>query len=144
MTHPPEEELALYATGDTGPVKRFRLWLHLRSCPACSQIAGEFRELTVALSRSEPEPEVAEWNTLAAEMRANIRLGLEAGACVRADAPVAHWWSPRLVVAMASLIILAGAGFVLRPRQPALLPTIIAAQQSIRVDTEGVTITNVF
>ena len=145
MTHPEEQDLALYATGDAGFVQKLYLTRHVHSCSECSRIVEEYRGLTAALS--EPDLDIANWDALAAEMKANVRLGLEAGACVRTDAaPTASWVNPRLAVAMASLVILAGAGLILREHKPAPTPksSVFAARQSVKVDTEGVTITNVY
>jgi len=142
MTHPTEEHLALFASGDAGFLRGALVARHLRGCPSCSAAVEEYRELTAALANDVLV--VPDWNQLAAEMRANIRVGLEAGACV-GDAVDTGWWNPRLAVAMASLLILAGAGFMMRthPQPQAALSMATATQHSVSVDTEGVTITNV-
>ena len=142
MTHPTEENLALYASGDAGFLRGAWLGRHIRGCPSCTSTVEEYRELTAALANDVLV--VPDWNQLAAEMRANIRLGLEAGACVGGESD-ARWWKPRLVVAMASLLILAGAGLMMRPQpQPEAATSFAGAtQHSVSVDTEGVTITNV-
>ena len=142
MTHPTEHELALFAGNDGPALRGFLLARHLRRCETCAQTVAEFREITRVLTDSAPV--VADWDRLAIEMQANIRLGLEAGACVRQTSPVpAPGWNPRLALAMASLAILAVAGIALR--RPAPRPdTSLVAQQSVKVDSEGVTITSVF
>jgi hypothetical protein len=140
--HPTEDQLALFASGDAGFVRGLLLARHVRNCASCNGTVEEYRGLTAALA-ADVFP-VDAWNQLAAEMHANIRLGLEAGACVRGEEAAASWWNPRLGVAMATLVILAGAGFVLRPSaQPSAQPVTVAAQHHVAVDTEGVTITNV-
>ena len=53
------------------------------------------------------------WDRLATEMRANIHLGLEAGACVSSTG-VEKGWNPRLTLAFASLLVIIGASFLLR------------------------------
>jgi hypothetical protein len=149
MTHPKEQDLALFATGDTGFVQKFQLTRHVRDCTDCSQAVEEYRTLTSALS--EPDLDIANWDSLAAEMKANIRLGLEAGACVqprsfaRATGALA-FLNPRLAVAAASVMVLLAAGLLLKQSQPVPKPssTVIASQESVKVDTEGVTITHVY
>ncbi len=145
MSHPPEQDLALYATKDLTFFSRLSVSRHVRTCQACAEALHDYREITADLALSEPE--IPDWDNLAGEMRANIRLGLEAGACVPsvAPAPAVSWFNPRLALAMASLMFLLGAGIILRPDQPKPVPTVVASQQqSVKVDTEGVTITNVF
>lgn len=153
MTHPKEQDLALFATRDLSFVQNFRLNRHVSSCAACSQTIAEYRELTSALS--EPDLDIANWDALAAEMKANVRLGLEAGACVDSTKtrfarinplPAPIRLNARLGVAAASLMVLISAGLLMRQPKPAPAParTTIASQQSVKVDTEGVTITNVY
>jgi hypothetical protein len=116
-THPKEQELALLASGDCGGVSRFFLERHVRRCSDCADKIKQFEGLRAELADL-ALPDV-DWNSLAAEMRANIRLGLEAGECVRVREP-RHQWNPRLVVAFASLSFLVCAGLVMR--SPATLP----------------------
>lgn len=151
MTHPKEQDLALFATRDLGFVQNFLLNRHVRNCADCTQSVAEYQDLTAALS--EPDLDIANWDSLAAEMKANVRLGLEAGACIDktrtrfARRPqTRHRFNPRLAVAAASLMVLATAGILLRQPKPAppAPRTVIASEQSIKVDTEGVTITNVY
>lgn len=110
MIHPGEQELALLAGGETGPVRRFVLGRHLRNCEDCQERVAEFRELRERLGAVEA-PDV-NWDFLAAEMRANIRVGLEAGACVRTVSPSGNW-VPRFTVAIASMLLVIGASFFL-------------------------------
>jgi hypothetical protein len=111
MNHPGDNDLALLAGGEAGRVQRFLLDRHVRACPECREKIAEYRELRAGLAALEL-PDL-NWNFLAADMRANIRLGLEAGACVRGT-QVLRGWHPRITVAFASLVLLAGAGFFLR------------------------------
>jgi hypothetical protein len=108
MKHPCENDLALLAGGETGSIRRFFLERHLRNCENCQDSLAEFSDLRGQLTAADP-PDV-DWNFLAAEMRANIRLGLEAGACVR-GAQESTRWIPRLAVGFASLLVLVGASF---------------------------------
>jgi hypothetical protein len=115
MNHPRENNLALLAGGETGRIQRFVLDRHVRTCGACQDKIAEYRELRSELAELEL-PDV-NWNFLAADMRANIRLGLEAGACV-GSTQVLRRWNPRLGVAFAGLALLVVSGFFLRDMRP--------------------------
>jgi len=81
MHHPSETDLALYAGNDLSRLARLRVDWHLRTCGKCQQEVTEFSSLRAETVRNAPEPDV-NWSRLAAEMKANIRLGLEAGECI--------------------------------------------------------------
>jgi hypothetical protein len=115
MNHPPETDLALLAGGEAGRIRRFLLDRHVRTCAACQGTIAEYRDLRSELA--EPGLPDLNWNFLAAEMRANIRLGLEAGACVRTTR-VLGGWNPKLGFALAGLALLIGSGYFLRDIQP--------------------------
>jgi len=78
--HLPIHQLALYSGGELSWWSRWAAGRHIRSCEACS---GELRAFSEARQdlrqRAEGLPEGLNWNRLAAEMKANIHLGLEAG-----------------------------------------------------------------
>jgi hypothetical protein len=119
MNHPRENDLALLAGGEAGRIRRFLLDRHVRTCADCRDTIAEYQELRTGLAKVEL-PDL-NWNFLASDMRANIRLGLEAGACVRTPR-VFMRWNPRLGIAFASLAVLAVSGFFardLRFRPPA-------------------------
>lgn len=119
--HPAESDLALFAGRESALLQSFLLNRHLGSCTECQAKVAEYRDLRDDLSVSEI-PGV-NWNLLAAEMRGNIRVGLEAGACVRTT-PVSTAWSavrswanalgPRAAVGFATLAVLAVSGFYVR------------------------------
>jgi len=111
MNHPRDNDLALLAGGEAGPIRRFLLDRHVRTCADCRQTIAEYREFRAGLADQEL-PDL-NWNFLAADMRANIRLGLEAGACVRTT-HVFGGWNRRLGIAFAGLALLVGSGFFLR------------------------------
>jgi hypothetical protein len=123
MKHPSQETLALHAGGDLGLFARWRTARHLSKCDACREEASRYeavREITGDLVEI---PEVP-WNRLAAEMKANIRLGLAAGECVRASEPLLHatpiFTRTRAAVAMASIVALAVTGLMLEKPAPVL------------------------
>lgn len=115
MKHPSEHELALLAGADTGRMRRFFLDRHLRNCEECQEKSAEFTALREQIGEIEM-PEL-DWTALASEMKANVRVGLEAGACVR-PAVVSRSWAPRLTVAFASLLVVVGASFVMTNSNP--------------------------
>jgi hypothetical protein len=111
MNHPGENDLALLAGGEAGRVRRFLLNRHLRECADCREAVEEYRELRAAVAELEL-PEL-NWGFLAADIRANVRLGLEAGACVGAT-PMLRRWTVRPAIALAGLLLLFVGGFFMR------------------------------
>ena len=124
MKHPNEATLALEAGGDLGIFVRWRVNRHVSRCERCRDEVEAFRALREVVPDLAEIPEVP-WNRLAAEMRANIRLGLAAGECVRpSDQPLRQtplFTRARAAVALASAIILmVGTGLVLERPAPIL------------------------
>ena len=76
--------MALFVSRDLSPWRNFAVSRHVAGCPSCRREAALLAHASSAFA-SEVDlipggPEA--WDRLAAEMRANIRLGLEAGECV--------------------------------------------------------------
>jgi|CZKE01.1.fsa_nt_gi hypothetical protein len=121
MKHPNRATLALHTGEDLGPFARWRTSRHLAKCEDCRGEMAAFGAVRGILPELSAIPEVP-WNRLAAEMKANIRLGLAAGECVRAgdmplrDASLFAW--TRAVVAFASVVVLVAAGLVLEHPAP--------------------------
>ncbi len=131
--HPDETELALGASGDCGVWAGFRLRRHVRGCTECQAAMESFTDLRGALSADLTHG--TNWDERALEMRANIRLGLEAGECVRGAGVAvvaAPRWNPRFALALASLFLLAGAGIFLRetPTAPVNFPPTLASSDA--------------
>jgi hypothetical protein len=131
--HPSETQLALLAGGDCNWFKRLWLHTHVSRCGDCRDAIASFHELRSSLHEM-PLPAVAvkdaDWERLADEMSANIRLGLEAGECIApAQAEAApRSWIPRLAWGMAGVVVLVGAGMFLRGLLPHTeLPVVHAA-----------------
>lgn len=82
MRHPNEATLALYAGDDLGPVRRWLTARHVERCAACREEVAAYDEMRELLPELAELPEIS-WNRMTAEIKANIRLGLEAGECVR-------------------------------------------------------------
>jgi hypothetical protein len=138
MNHPAANDLALLAGGEAGQIRRFFLERHVRGCPDCQGEIAEFQHLRDETSQFEL-PDL-NWNSLAAEMRANIHLGLEAGACVR-SAHLARSWNPRLSVGFASLLLLVASSFFLRDvrTRPAAMESLVPILQSSESGIELIT-----
>jgi hypothetical protein len=78
-----QTDLALYATGDL-PLWRYPMlrW-HVSGCGNCRSWVEAFGADREALRGLAAEmPAAVNWDRLAAEMSANVRVGLEAGECV--------------------------------------------------------------
>jgi anti-sigma factor RsiW len=111
MKHPSEENLALFASGDLGVFDRWSTARHVSGCERCHAQVARFEELRATVAELDELPGIA-WNRLAAEMAANIRLGLAAGAIVvpkrQPSGPVA--FHPRALVASGCVAALLVAG----------------------------------
>ncbi len=120
MKHPNQATLALHAGGDLGPIARWRAQRHLARCAECREEVARFERYRQLLPSLDDSQEL-HWNRLAAEMKANIRLGLAAGECVRAYEPAGAgsiWSGARVGVALASVAVLLATGVVLEHPGP--------------------------
>jgi hypothetical protein len=120
--HLAETDLALYASGDLPFYRSPLVTLHVRSCDVCRGLVEALRADREELRRSADEmpanvPKNFDWDQLAAEMTANIRVGLAAGECVtpreRKVAPIS--WRP-VAIAAGVVVLLAGAWWLNIPR----------------------------
>jgi hypothetical protein len=124
MKHPNEATLALHAGGDLGAFTRWRVERHLANCESCRRELSGFasaREIVTALAEIPELP----WSQMEAEMKANIRLGLSAGECVRGTAvKPASWFQigglhgARAALALATVLILVVSGLFLERARP--------------------------
>jgi hypothetical protein len=114
--HPAEADLALYAGGDLPFWQGLRMAWHLRACESCRHEVEQFRAALASIREEETTSAVPDWESLEAEMRANIRLGWTAGELVRPerqrDALLRHDWRS-LAVVSASLAVVAVVGWTL-------------------------------
>jgi hypothetical protein len=121
MKHPSQATLALHAGGDLGLMARWRTERHVARCERCREEVAAFDSLREMLPDLAETPEIP-WNRLAAEMKANIRLGLAAGECVRSsDAPLreTQWFGgARAAVAFASILTLLVTGVMIERPTP--------------------------
>jgi hypothetical protein len=122
MKHPNDAELALHAGGDLGWLRQKLTARHVRNCGACQATVVEFSELRQQVRDLPDLP----WKSMASEMTANIRLGLEAGECVSVARTTRDWgfgkpgvgtreisW-PRLALASFVLFAMAGVGYIIQ------------------------------
>jgi anti-sigma factor RsiW len=115
MKHPNPETLALHAGGDLGAMAGWRTRRHLARCAECREEVARFEQFRQLLPSLDDSQDV-HWGRLAAEMKANIRLGLAAGECVRTEDPAGAgpiWSFARVGVALASVAALLAMGVVL-------------------------------
>jgi hypothetical protein len=113
MRHPNQAALALHAGGDLGAFARWRMERHLAQCGCCREEVSGFQSVRNSMAELAQVPELP-WSLMAAEMRANIRLGLSAGECVRtAERKLSLHLGWRSAVAMASIAALAITGIIL-------------------------------
>lgn len=109
--HVSESDLALFISGDLSPWRTVVVRVHLAGCEDCRGAADEFRADRERVQRLAGElPVSLDWDRIAAEMTANIHLGLAAGECVaprrRKAAPMN--WRPAAIMAGAALMLAAG------------------------------------
>jgi hypothetical protein len=111
MLHPAYETLALYAGKDLGFWMRIRIGGHVRRCKRCGRQVEEFCGLREFLGAGPDEvPPYLDWNELAAEMKANIRLGVAAGQCVsQRDREHVHvpWRTPAVALPLLLMVLVA-------------------------------------
>ena len=119
MRHPNEVDLALYSGGDLPFWRRWRIHSHVRGCADCRREAERYREEAISIAGAAAKlPEDLNWDSLSAEMRANIRVGLQAAECVappKAETRTMNW---RVAAALASLALVVVSGFWLRAPRP--------------------------
>ncbi len=110
MRHPNQAALALHAGGDLSAFARWRMVRHLAGCDRCRGEVAAFQALRNSTADLDKMPELP-WQSLAAEMRANIRLGISAGECVRPTERRLRprfGWRPVAVVAGVVALVVAG------------------------------------
>jgi hypothetical protein len=112
--HPSEANLALFAGGELGRWRQWTVERHVASCTSCRHDVSDFSALRAEALAMRELPDLS-WDRLAAEIRANIRLGLEAGECVTRRLVPRGIFSPRVFAACASLALLVVAFLLERP-----------------------------
>jgi hypothetical protein len=142
MQHPNQIQLALMAGNDLGPWDRWRVRRHVSGCASCSSemqalrtVSEQVREVTAQL------PENLNWNQLAEEMAANVRVGLAAGEAIArfdrpslAGRPRRFGWNAAMVVACATVVF--GAAFWINLPRPQM-DHLLSALGRVRPDRIG-------
>ncbi len=117
MRHPNEGTLALFAGGDLPLWRRMGVSRHVRGCDECSRHVEEYRALRDFAQAEAGEPPAGlNWDALALEMRANIRVGLAAGECVGEPPRYASRWRTPAMVFPVLLVIVVGWLITLMPQ----------------------------
>ena len=118
MKHPSIEDLALYAGGELPWWTRLPMRRHVKGCALCQEEVALFSEAAAGVRFETGEmPENVQWDRLAAEMRANIRLGIAASDAISAypaaglAAGPAQGMSWRMATLAAGLVILLSVGY---------------------------------
>jgi hypothetical protein len=134
MKHPDQATLALHAGGDLGRFQAWRTARHAAHCTECRDEIASYQNVRALMPELGEIPELP-WNRLAEEMRANIRLGLSAGECVReaAEAPRPVWLfnGARVAIALASVIAVLVTGVVLQHPTPSIMSGPAAVVQAM-------------
>lgn len=148
MKHPNEADLALYAGHDLNFLTDWRVGRHVSRCEQCREMVDAFESLRAESAALAELPREVSWNRLASEMKANIRLGLEAGECVSGGLDERMRWTPgfpglRALLAYGSLIALVVAGIWLqRPVEtPALSQPEAAGVSVLEATHDGIELT---
>jgi len=128
--HPEWQSLALYAGGDLGWLAALRVRRHVQACEACrAEVEGQRAALDGLQRGAMTLPEGLDWEPLAAEMKANIHLGLQMGEIARSVPrrrldPTGESLVWRAAAVCASLaVILASGWYLQRPHTPAVQTT---------------------
>ena len=133
MRHPAEADLALFAGHDLGFVSEWRIDRHVRQCEPCRAAVDAFAALRLEIVPLGELPESLGWNRLAAEMKANIRLGMAAGECVagHTERDKGPGWPSftglQTLLAYAAVIVLVVAGVWLQRPSPTVQRAVLPA-----------------
>src|SRR5579872_4273936 len=139
MGHPSETRLALYAGGDLGRWGRWLVGRHVGECPDCQREIADFSALRSDVCQVAELPEI-EWQPLAAEMKANIRLGIEAGECVSRRPALKGAFSGRALAACLSLALLLVASLWLErptPREADFKTARLRGEEAVVLESSG-------
>lgn len=116
--HVMETDLALYAAGDLPFWRGALVKFHVRGCEECrAQVEALRLDRQELRAAADDMPANVDWDQLAAEMTANIRVGLAAGECVtpRERKVAVISWRPAAIAA-GVIVLLAGAWWLNIPR----------------------------
>jgi hypothetical protein len=141
--HPAEVQIALFAGGDLGHWKRWRVARHVAYCTECQQQVHALRDANAQLRELAAEmpelPNGLSWNRLSQEINGNIRVGLAAGEAIALfDKPVPAkprlGWNAALVILGATVVFGIAFWSSLPPQQSEHL---LASLKRIRTERIG-------
>lgn len=112
MSHPRQATLALFAGGDLAWWRRWLIGWHIARCGRCREEVEAYRDAAATFREAAAElPAGFDWERAAAEMRANIQLGLEAGECVSKPERAVNRIRWRVAAAVVSIAIVIVGGW---------------------------------
>ena len=117
MKHPSIDDLALYAGGELSWWTRLPMRRHVKGCAQCQDEVALFGDAAAAVRvETGVMPEGVQWDRLAAEMRANIRLGIAASDAISAystgpSAGPAQGMSWRMAALAAGVVMMLSVGY---------------------------------
>jgi len=117
VKHPSVEKLALYDGGELSWLDHLILRRHVTGCAQCQAEVEMFRGAAVAVREETEEiPAGVQWDRLAAEMRANIRVGIAASDAISAygkpnDAGPVQGMPWRMAVLTFGLVLMVTVGY---------------------------------
>ena len=118
--HPAEEDLALFAGGELGPLARWRIEGHVSGCDRCRQLVTEFFE-TRSGAMDLAELPALDWSAMAGGVHARLAESREN------PAPVRLAWRPTWGLAVALIVVLVAGVYVSRLLEPAPQPVMLGA-----------------
>jgi hypothetical protein len=132
MKHPSETQLVLHASGDLPRLEGWRVQRHVSRCASCrSAVDGFMADQDWLREAGNMLPPGVDWQSLSAEMTANIHVGLVAGQCVApvaAKFPVWRW----AAAAACSAALLAG-GWYLNPTAKSANHVVYATETGVEL-----------
>lgn len=110
MRHPGEQSLALWSGGDLPAWRAWMIKRHVARCETCRREVDAYRRASRTAREMAELPADLEWESLAAEMKANIHLGLVAGAIAaeQTKGRVRLGWRAAIALAIFTLAIVSG------------------------------------
>jgi hypothetical protein len=130
MRHPSEQELALHAGRDLGRFASWRVGRHVSQCEECRTLVEGFAAFGPDAAKWSELPADLDWDRLAREMKANIRLGLEAGECVGPVRAPMVLTGAHTLLAYAGVILLVVAGLLMQRPSPKMVAVAAPAVES--------------
>jgi hypothetical protein len=139
MKHPARFRLALFAGHDLNLLDRWHVGRHLSGCDSCQREVESLRDAGEQLRSAGTDlPGGFNWDRLAAEMTANIHLGLEAGECVAGTAMKPDRVAWRAAVVMAGMTCMLLAAWWLNPMPRRKPHAIRATHVEMRTTASGI------